>query len=80
MALEPKLVKLPIVKGAELWRQTTEVSDKGELRGDDANDDTEASLVGKHQTILGFTLDLRKRISRGEKVGVQGVAAVRRNC
>ena len=79
MALEPKLIKLPIVKGAEFRRQATEGSDKPELRGDDVNDDTKPSLLGKLEAILGFTMDLRERISRSEKVCVQGVAAVRRN-
>ena len=73
MAFEPKLIKLPIVKVAEFRRQATEGSDKPELRGDDVNDDTKPSFLGKLEAILGFTMDLRERISRSEKVCVQGV-------
>ena len=75
MALEPKLIKLPIVKGAEFRRQAPESPDKPELRGDDVDDETKPSLLGKLEAILGFTLHLSERISRGEKVRVQVVAA-----
>src|SRR6266404_1662629 len=78
MALEPKLIKLPIVKGAEFRRRTTEGSDETELRGDDVNDETKSSLVRKFEGILGFTLHLHERVSRRQKVRVHVVAAVRR--
>jgi hypothetical protein len=38
MALEPKLIKLPVIKGAEFRRQATKSPDKPELRGDDVDD------------------------------------------
>src|SRR5260370_19377098 len=78
MALEPKIIKLFIVKGAEFRRRTTEGPDKPELRGDDVNDETKPSLLRKLKAILGFTLHFRERISRRQKVGVHVVAAVRR--
>src|SRR6266478_5299762 len=79
MALEPKLLKLPIVKGAEFRRQTTECSNKPELRGDDVNDETKPpGLLRKLETILGFTLHLHERISRCQKICVQVDAAVHR--
>ena len=64
MALEPKLLKLPIVKAAEFRRQTTERPDKPELCGAGVNDPTESSLPRKLEAILGFTLHLYERISR----------------
>ena len=71
MALELQLIEPLIVEGAECRRQATERPDKPELRGDDVNDETEPSLLRKLEAILGFTLRLNKRISHGEKVGVQ---------
>ena len=73
MALEPKLIKLPIVKGAEFRRQATEGPDKPELRGNEVNDETEPHLLGKLEAMLGFTLHLNERISRRQKVRVQVV-------
>ena len=78
MALESKLIELPIVEGAEFRRQAAERPDKPELRGDDVNDETEPRLLRKRETMLGFTLHLSERISRREKVRVQVVAAIRR--
>src|ERR1700722_10452918 len=78
MLLKPELIKLGIVKGAELRGQATKGTDKPELRGDDVNDQTKPSLLGKREAVLGFTLDLSERISRGEKVRVQVVAAISR--
>jgi hypothetical protein len=80
MVLESKLLKLSIIKGAEFRRQPTKAPDKPELCGNDVNDSTEPSLLGKLQAILDCALDLRERISRSEQVRVQGVAAVGRNC
>jgi hypothetical protein len=68
-----------MVKGAEFRRRTTEGPDNPEVWGDAIDDETKPSLLGELEAILGFTLDLRERISRGEKVRVQGGAAVRRN-
>jgi len=78
MPLEPNLIKLPVVKGAEFRRQATEGPDKPKLCGDEVNDVTEPGLLGKLEAILGFTLHLNQRISSRQKVRVQVVAAVRR--
>src|SRR5258707_6402618 len=78
MLLEQELIELLIVKGAEFRGQATEATDKPELRGDCVNDQIKPSLLREFEAILDFTLDLRERISRGEKVPVQVVAAVRR--
>src|ERR1700692_1816148 len=76
MALEPKLIKLPMVKRAEFRRQATKGPDQPELRGDDVNDETKTSLLGKLEAILGFTLHLDERIARRQKIGVQVVTTV----
>src|SRR5260370_20066999 len=76
MALESKLIKLSILKGAEFRRHATEGPDKPELHSDDVTDETEPSLPRKLEAILGFTLHLHERISRCQKVCVQVDAAV----
>ena len=78
MALKPKLIKLPVVKGAEFRRQPAEGPDKPELRSNEVNHEAEPSLLRKLEAILGFTLHLGERISRRQKVRVQVDAAVRR--
>src|ERR1700730_15316959 len=77
MALEPQLIKLPIVKGTKFLRQATEGSDQPELRGNAVTDETEPHLMGKLEAMLGFALHLRERIARREQVRVQVPAAVR---
>src|ERR1700722_19619133 len=77
MLLEPNLIKLPVVKEAETRRQATEGPDKPKLSGDEVNDVTEPGLLGKLETILGFTLHLNQRISSRQEVRVQVIAAVR---
>src|SRR5208282_1306415 len=68
MALESKLIKLPIVKGAEVRVQPAKRPNQRELRGDDVNDETEPRLLGKCETILHFALHLVEWIARREKV------------
>jgi len=80
MTLEPKLIKLSIVKGAECRRQPTERPDQRELHGDDVNDATVLNLPGKLEAILGCALYLDERIARCEHVVVQMVAGVCRKC
>src|ERR1700726_3547041 len=80
MALEPQLIKLPIVKGTKFLRQATEGSDQPELRGNAVNNEAEPHLMGKLEAMLGFALHLRERIARREQVRVQVHAAVRRKC
>ena len=77
-ALDPKLVELLIVEGAEFRRQAAERPDQPELRGDDVNDKTEPHLLREREAMLGFALHLDERIARREKVRVQVVAAVGR--
>ena len=69
--LEPALVELRVVEGAEVRRQSTKRPDQPELRGDDVDDETEPRLLRKFEPILGFALHLDERISRREKVRVQ---------
>src|ERR1700741_4267316 len=78
MALESELIKQSIVKEAEFGRQPTKSPYEFELRGNDVNDQTEPSLLGKLEAILGFTLDLNQRISPSQKLCVHVVAAVSR--
>jgi hypothetical protein len=47
MALESELLKLSIIKGAEFGRQPAQGPNKCELRGNNVNDPTEPSLLGK---------------------------------
>src|SRR3954454_18659571 len=69
-----------MVEGAKLRGQPTQGPDKSQLRGDDVNHQPEARFLGKRETALGFRLDLGKRISHGQKVRDQLVAAVRGKC
>ncbi len=76
-ALDPKLVKLRIVKGAEFRRKSPESPDQPKLDGDEVDNHPEPRLLGKRETVLGFALHLGKRVADGEKVRGQGVATVR---
>ena len=76
MALEPKLVKLRVVEGAECRRQAPERPDQPELRGDAVNDEPEPRLLREGEAMLGFAFHLGQRIARHKKVRVQLVAAV----
>src|SRR5215469_80860 len=64
IALEPKLVKLFIVKGTEFRRYATEHSDKADLRCHK----TKPGLQSKLTTLLGFELRLPEGIPRYQKV------------
>ena len=76
MALHPRLIKLRIVKAAELRRQSPECPDQPELRGDEVDDKPEPRLLREREAMLGFAFRLGKRIARHEKVRVHLVAAV----
>src|SRR5215469_15575770 len=78
MAFESRLIEPPVVKGAKFRRRTTECSDKPDLCSDDINDETEPNLLGKLEAVLGFTLNLKQRISRRQQVRIHDIAAVRR--
>ena len=49
------------------------------MRDDDASDDAEPNFLDKLEAVFGFPLDFRERISRGQKIRIQGIRAVRRN-
>src|SRR6202043_670287 len=76
MALEPRLIKLLIVEGAECRRQAAQRPDQPELGGDAVNDKPEPRLLREREAMLSFAFHLGKRIARREKVRVQFVAAV----
>jgi hypothetical protein len=76
VAFEAALIELLIVKTAKCRGQTTKGPDQSELRSNDVDDETESRMLSKVETLLGFTLRLRQRISRREKVRVQVIAAV----
>ena len=75
-ALDPTLIKLLIVEGAECRRQAAQRPDQSELGGDGVNDKPEPRLLRERETTLGFAFHLGERIARREKVRVQLVAAV----
>src|ERR1700721_198635 len=76
MVLDPTLIKLIIVEGAEFRRQTAQRPDQPELGGDGVNDKPEPRLLCEREAMFGFAFHLAKRIARREKVRVQFVAAV----
>src|SRR6267154_4466235 len=75
MALEPRLIELLIVEGAECRRQAAQRPDQPELGDDAVNDKPEPRLLREREAMLGFAFHLGKRIARREKVRVQLVAA-----
>src|SRR5262245_40885736 len=77
-ALDPHLLTLRIIQGAELPRQSPKRPDQPELGGDDVNDIREPHLLRKCETVLGFALRLGKRVAVREQVRVQLVAAIDR--
>src|ERR1700731_1441656 len=76
MALEPRLIELLIVEGAECRRQAAQRPDQPELGDDAVNDKPEPRLLREREAMLGFAFHLGKRIAGREKVRVQLVAAV----
>src|SRR5262245_53482350 len=80
MALKPVLIELLIVEATEFQRQSSQTADQPGVRGDHGNDETEAGLLRKLKAAFGFTLRLNQRISSGEKVRVQVIAAISRKC
>ena len=68
MALEPKFIKLSVIKGAEFRRQATEGMDKPKLRGAEVNDQTKPSLLCTLEAMLSLTLRFSQWIARREQV------------
>src|SRR5258705_7780476 len=76
MALEPRLIKLLIVEGAECRRQAAQRPDQPEVGDEAVNDKPDPRLLREREAMLGFAFHLGKRIAGREKVRVQLVAAV----
>src|SRR5229473_8615644 len=76
--LDLTLVKLLIVKGAELPRQPAERPDEPELRGDQVDDQAKPHLPRKREAIVEFALCLDERIARRQHIRVQLLVAVGR--
>src|SRR5260370_22425368 len=76
--LHAKVVRLLIIKVTEIRDQSGEGPNAPELCGDDVSGNTDADLLRKGETTLGFALPLMERIPRREKVRVQVAAAVPR--
>src|SRR5262249_48933375 len=78
MALDPKLIKLLIIKGAKCRRLSAKSPDQLELDGTDVNDKPEPRLLPKRESILGFVLHVNEGLSRRQKDRVQARAAIHR--
>src|SRR5882724_4182880 len=76
MALDPTLIKVLIVEGAECRRQTAQRPDQPELGGDGVNDKPKPHLLREREALLGFAFRFDQRIARREHVRVQLVAAI----
>jgi len=76
-ALDPKLLKLPIIKGSKCRGMSAKSSDQLKLSGSDVNEKLELRLLRNGESILGFTLHINERLSGREKVRRQMVAAGR---
>src|SRR5258705_9455094 len=77
MVFEAAFIELLTVERSECRCLATKRPDQLELRGDDLDDETEPRLLRELEAPFGLTLRVCQRISSGEKVGVQIVAAVR---
>ena len=76
VVFEAAFIELFLVKTSECRRQTTKRPDQLELRGNDCNDEAESRFMCKLETLLGFNLRFRQRISRCEQTCIQVVAAI----
>src|ERR1700723_1415023 len=72
--LNPKLVKLPIIKGSKCPRQSTKSPDQPELCAYSVDNGPEPRLLGKGEPILGFTLRIFEPIACREKVSCKVIA------
>jgi hypothetical protein len=70
MTFELKLVEGIVIERTEFRFQAPKCPDQRELRFDLDNDAAEPHFFGKLEARLSFTLHLRQRISRGQKIGV----------
>ena len=75
--LEPALVELLIVEGAECRRQAAQRPDQPELRGDEVDDETEPRLPRELEPMLGFALHVAERIAASREGSCSGRCSCR---
>jgi hypothetical protein len=75
MTLQPLLVALDVVEAAECRRETAKRPDQLELCGDEVDNETEPRLAREVEPVLGLALHLGERITAGEELRDQAVAA-----
>src|SRR5215471_7003217 len=76
MLFKLELIEMLIVERAECRSCAAESPDQSELGSDIVDDQTEAQLPCKLETLLGVRLCLQEVISRREKIRDQVVAAI----
>jgi len=76
MTLDLKLVEAFVIEHTEFRCQAAKCPYEPELRADAIYNETKPDVCRELKTGLGFALHLSQRVSRGEQVRVQGVAAV----
>src|SRR5262249_51715619 len=76
MALDLKFVELRTVEAAESLRQAAECADERKLRRDDVDRITEAGILSKLQTLLGFALHVDERFTGRKKTPNEVVACI----
>src|SRR6266850_955602 len=68
MLLEPVLIELRIVEGAELRSEVPKDPDQPELSGDDVDDETVSDLAHELEPGLGLALHVGERLPAGQEV------------
>ena len=63
MALDPNLIKLRVVKGAEFRRKSPEGPDQPKLDGKEVDSHPEPCLFRKREPMLDLALHLGKRVA-----------------
>src|SRR5260221_1107723 len=69
MLLEPALIELRVVKGAELWSQAAKGSNQSKSHGNVVGSKLKPHLSSELEPVFGLSLHLLERISASEKVG-----------
>jgi hypothetical protein len=70
MTLELKLVEVIVIERTEFRFQAPKCPDQRELRSDLVSDAAKPYFFSKREARLSFTLHLRQRVSRGQKIAV----------
>jgi hypothetical protein len=78
MALESEFIKLSIVEATKCRGQAKKSADQPKLRNDEVNHKAEARFSRKRENMLCFLMHLSERISHGQEVRDQLVAAISR--